>query len=84
MAVLIALIAGIGSLINISLLNEIIWLQVIFTILAWLALFSYRGKKSVKSYNGDGTRLFTLGFGICLLAVLGSSLILAAKLMGWN
>ncbi|GAB2025660.1 hypothetical protein OfM1_17320 [Lactovum odontotermitis] len=84
MSVLLALIAGIGSLANIYFLGEIVWLQWILTLLAWIALFSYRGRKSVKSYNGDGTKLFTLRFAICILAVLGSTLILVAKLIGWN
>ncbi|MDR2976502.1 MAG: hypothetical protein LBV19_04245 [Streptococcaceae bacterium] len=84
MSVLLALIAGIGSLANIYFLGEIIWLQWILTLLAWFALLTYRGRKSVKSYTGDGTRLMTIRFAICFLAVLGSTLILFAKLIGWN
>ncbi|RZI48860.1 hypothetical protein [Lactococcus kimchii] len=84
MAVLIALIAGIGSLLNLYLWDAQLFVQIILTILAWIALFTYHGTKSVRSYERNGTRLFTIRFALILLAVVGASLILLVKLSGWN
>ncbi|KZK37645.1 hypothetical protein ACWOAN_03745 [Lactococcus taiwanensis] len=84
MAVLLALISGIGSLLNLYLLDGQLLLQGLLTLLAWVALFTFRGKKSRSSYEHDGTRIFTFRFALILLAVLGSSLILLAKFSGWN
>ncbi|CAM3144311.1 hypothetical protein GHI93_08845 [Lactococcus hircilactis] len=80
MAILLALLAGLGSLVNFMFLSNHV-LQGFFTVLSVLSMVFYRGKRSVKSYNRDGTRLMTIGFAICFVSFLGSAAILLGDVL---
>jgi hypothetical protein len=80
MGILLAFIAGIGSLANfMTVQNQ--FLQIVLTILSVLSMIFYQGRRSRKSYNFDGTRIFTLGFSICVLSFMGSASILAGFML---
>ena len=83
MGILLALIAGAGSIGNFMSLQNTP-LQVILTVLSLIAMVVYRGRRSRASYQHDGTRIFTLGFSICFIAFLGSAAILLAFVMHLN
>ncbi|EIT67434.1 Hypothetical protein Y7C_91182 [Lactococcus garvieae IPLA 31405] len=59
-------------------------MQFIFTLLSLSSLFAYKGKRTRRSYEGDGTSIFTLGFALCFLSFIGSASILLALFMGWQ
>lgn len=83
MGILLALIAGAGSLGNFMSLQNTP-LQVGLTILSLLGMIAYRGRRSRPSYNHDGTRIFTFGFSLCFVAFLGSAAVLLAFVLHLN
>lgn len=62
MAVLLALISGIGSLFNLYLLDGQLLLQGLLTLLAWVALFTFRGKN-----QGGLMSMMVLEFSLSVL-----------------
>ncbi len=80
MGILLAILAGVGSILNLTMwLNEPI--QIALTILSVLSMIVYKGKRTQKSYNYDGTRMFTFRFAICFMSFLGSGGILVGLLL---
>lgn len=80
MSRLIAILVGICSIANlIFLLSTPV--QIVLTVLSVLTMLFYGGKRSVRSYNDVGTRLFTFGFLIYFVSFLGSATILLVFLL---
>ncbi|WP_081015735.1 hypothetical protein [Lactococcus garvieae] len=84
MGMILAFLGGGLSLLNFSLEWRSLPLQVVFTIISLLSMIIYNGKKTRKSYAGDGTRIFTFGFAVCFISFIGSASILLAIFMGWQ
>lgn len=84
MAIILALIAGIGSILNLYFFGGELILQIFLTLMALAALPLYQGTRTRSSYNHDGTRIYTFGFAIVMLAIVGSVLILVVKMLGFN
>ncbi|WP_078806873.1 hypothetical protein [Pilibacter termitis] len=84
MAVLLAILAGIGSFFIYSfwqvpeLLGNLglFIAQIVMFLFALVAVFSYKGKRFSKMYFLDNTHVFTIRFLICLISLLGSGSIL--------
>ncbi|WP_276420672.1 hypothetical protein [Lactococcus garvieae] len=84
MGLLLAFLGGGLSLLNFSAEWQSLLMQFIFTLLSLSSLFAYKGKRIRRSYEGDGTSIFTLGFALCFLSFIGSASILLALFMGWQ
>lgn len=84
MGLLLAFLGGGLSLLNFSAEWQSLPMQFIFTLLSLSSLFVYKGKRTRRSYEGDGTSIFTLGFVLCFLSFIGSASILLALFMGWQ
>ncbi|MFK4974401.1 hypothetical protein [Lactococcus garvieae] len=84
MGLLLAFLGGGLSLLNFSAEWQSLPMQFIFTLLSLSSMFVYKGKRTRKSYEGDGTSIFTLGFALCFLSFIGSASILLALFMGWQ
>ena len=84
MGLLLAFLGGGLSLLNFSAEWQSLPMQFIFTLLSLSSLFVYKGKRTRRSYEGDGTSIFTLGFALCFLSFIGSAYILLALFMGWQ
>lgn len=84
MGLLLAFLGGGLSLLNFSAEWQSLPMQFIFTLLSLSSLFVYKGKRTRRFYEGDGTSIFTLGFALCFLSFIGSASILLALFMGWQ
>ncbi|MDU7040266.1 MAG: hypothetical protein E6346_13175, partial [Lactococcus lactis] len=67
MGILLAILAGGGSLLNFMYgQNQLI--QYLLTALSVISLFVYRGKRTRKSYQNIGVSIFTIRFAICVIS----------------
>lgn len=64
MGLLLAFLGGGLSLLNFSAEWRFLSLQLIFTLLSLSSMFAYKGKRTRRSYEGDGTSIFTFGFAL--------------------
>ena len=82
-SVLLAILAGAAALWNFGSLQSSP-LAILTLIVSILAIVSYRGKRSRKSYQMDGTRIFTLSFAICFVSLIGNLSVAVAIILHLN
>lgn len=75
---LLALLSAAGTVINFVAIKSF-WLQVLVVAIAVLSMIVYRGGRTRKSYEHDGTRIFTLRFAFNVLCFMGA----LGLLIGW-
>ncbi|MGX7024619.1 hypothetical protein [Vagococcus hydrophili] len=57
--------------------------QGILLLITLIAIFSYKGKRTTRSYDGGGYRIWTLRFGIIVLSTLGNVSIFVLYLLNF-
>lgn len=88
--ILLAFLTGISSLYLYSLVYQGtialtlgLIIQAILLLLTLIAIFSYKGKRTTRSYDGGGYRIWTLRFGIIVLSTLGNVSIFVLYLLNF-